>query len=65
MVTAENGSALLHGAYGFIHRVRKGERGERERERRRVDGGDRMMFLSPLLSGRVALKRGLLQAITQ
>lgn len=55
MVTAENGSALLHGAYGFIHRVRKGERGERERERRRVDGGDRMMFLSPLLSGRVAL----------
>lgn len=32
MVTAENGSALLHGAYGFIHRVRKGERGER-RER--------------------------------
>lgn len=53
MVTAENGSALLHGAYGFIRRVRKGERGEREREaacRRR--GPDDVFVTTAVWSGR-------------
>ena len=55
MVTAENGSALLHGAYGFIRRVRKG--GERERERERAAacrrwGPDDVFVTTAVWSGR-------------